>query len=100
MIPSTCCIHVIIIMILILIHGFARDDWNIEESIKFYEGTIKIDRELGVSGFVCHETHRSRSLFSPWVTRLILEAVPEYGYAAMKGVIGIRANLVTRYTID
>ncbi|KAM6482104.1 hypothetical protein HDV62DRAFT_390947 [Trichoderma sp. SZMC 28011] len=53
------------------------DDWNIEESIKFYEGTIKIDRELDVSGFVCHETHRSRSLFSPWVTRLILEAVPE-----------------------
>ncbi|QYS94238.1 hypothetical protein H0G86_001579 [Trichoderma simmonsii] len=57
--------------------GFARDDWNIEESIKFYEGTIKIDRELGVSGFVCHETHRSRSLFNPWVTRLILEAIPE-----------------------
>ncbi|KAF3077233.1 hypothetical protein CFAM422_000745 [Trichoderma lentiforme] len=54
-----------------------QDDWNIEESIKFYEGTIEIDRELGVSGFVCHETHRSRSLFSPWVTRLILEAVPE-----------------------
>ncbi|KAK1249719.1 hypothetical protein MKX08_009722, partial [Trichoderma sp. CBMAI-0020] len=53
------------------------DDWSIEESIKFYKGTIKIDRELGVSGFVCHETHRSRSLFTPWVTRMILEAVPE-----------------------
>lgn len=79
-------------MILILIHGFARDDWNIEESIKFYEGTIKIDRELGVSGFVCHETHRSRSLFSPWVTRQILEAVPEYEHSTMKRVIRERAD--------
>lgn len=83
-----------VLMILLLIHGFVRDDWNIEESIKFYEGTIKIDRELDVSGFVCHETHRSRSLFSPWVTRLILEAVPEYGYSAMKRVIRKRTNLV------
>lgn len=74
----------IIFLILILIRGVARDDWNIEESIKFYEGTIKIDRELDVSGFVCHETHRSRSLFTPWATRIILEAVPEYGSSAMK----------------
>lgn len=74
----------IILLILILIRGFGRDDWNIEESIKFYRGTIKIDREFGVSGFVCHETHRSRSLFTPWVTRMILEAVPEYEYSAMK----------------
>lgn len=81
-------------MILIIIHGFARDDWYIEESIKFYEGPFKIDRELGISSLVCHETHRSRSLFSPWVTRLILEAVPEYGYSAMKRVIIKQANLV------
>lgn len=87
-------------MVSILIHGFARDDWDIEESTKFYEGTIKIDRELGVSGFVCHETHRSRSLFSPWVTRLILKAVPEYGYSAIKKVIRKLANLAIRYFID
>jgi hypothetical protein len=56
----------------------SRDLWDVEESIKFYKGTLVIDKELGVSGRVWHETHRNRSLFTPYATRLILEAVPEY----------------------
>ncbi|KUM62894.1 hypothetical protein ACN42_g4207 [Penicillium freii] len=54
-----------------------EDLWDVEESIKFYKGTIQIDSELGISGRVYHETHRNRSLFTPYATRRILEAVPE-----------------------
>ncbi|KAJ5864097.1 uncharacterized protein N7529_006013 [Penicillium soppii] len=57
--------------------GDQRDLWDVEESIKFYKGTIHIDSELGISGRVYHETHRNRSLFTPYATRRILEAVPE-----------------------
>ncbi|KAJ6139787.1 hypothetical protein N7471_006273 [Penicillium samsonianum] len=53
-----------------------EDLWDVEESIKFYKGTIQIDSELGISGRVYHETHRNRSLFTPYATRRILEAVP------------------------
>lgn len=54
-----------------------EDLWDVEESIKFYKGTIEIDSELGISGRIYHETHRNRSLFTPYATRRILEAVPE-----------------------
>ncbi|KAJ5757380.1 uncharacterized protein N7511_006074 [Penicillium nucicola] len=54
-----------------------EDIWDVEESIKFYKGTLAVDQELGVSGRVWHETHRNRSLFTPYATRRILEAVPE-----------------------
>ncbi|KAJ5128574.1 hypothetical protein N7448_002291 [Penicillium atrosanguineum] len=54
-----------------------EDAWDVEESIKFYRGTLKIDQALGVAGRVVHETHRNRSLFTPYATRKILEAVPQ-----------------------
>lgn len=54
-----------------------RDAWDVEESIKFYKGTLQIDEELGLAGRVTHETHRNRSLFTPYATQRILEAVPE-----------------------
>ncbi|ORY30763.1 xylose isomerase-like protein [Naematelia encephala] len=53
------------------------DYWSREDSIQFYRQTIEIDRELGLSGRVCHETHRNRSLFHPYVTAHILQVVPE-----------------------
>lgn len=62
---------------LLLIQDY-RDAWNVEESIKFYRGTLAIDNELGVSGRVYHETHRNRSLFTPYATLRILNAVTEY----------------------
>ncbi|KAJ5105961.1 hypothetical protein NUU61_003308 [Penicillium alfredii] len=54
-----------------------EDAWDIDESIKFYRGTIQVDKELGVSGRVFHETHRNRSLFTPYATQRIVEAVPQ-----------------------
>lgn len=55
-----------------------RDDWDIEESIKYFKRTVEIDEALGVSGRVYHETHRSRSLYAPWVAKCILDVVPQY----------------------
>ncbi|KAK9428186.1 hypothetical protein V1505DRAFT_377780 [Lipomyces doorenjongii] len=54
-----------------------QDSWAPDESVKFYKGTLQIDSELGLSGVVCHETHRSRSLCNPYVTEYILEQVPD-----------------------
>ncbi|KAJ5999293.1 hypothetical protein N7451_007103 [Penicillium sp. IBT 35674x] len=55
-----------------------EDAWEIEESIKFYRGTLEVDREFGVSGRVYHETHRNRSMFTPYAAQQILKAVPQY----------------------
>lgn len=54
-----------------------RDAWDIEESVKFYQGTLQVDDELGLSGRVTHESHRNRSLFTPYATQQILKAVPQ-----------------------
>ncbi|KAJ5910374.1 hypothetical protein N7504_005017 [Penicillium tannophilum] len=54
-----------------------EDAWDIEESIKFYRGTLEVDTELGVSGRVFHETHRNRSMFTPYAAQQILKAVPQ-----------------------
>lgn len=58
--------------------GIYRDTWDVEESIKFYRRTLDVDKELGFSGRVYHETHRNRSLFTPYNAQRILHAVPEY----------------------
>ncbi|KAJ6007857.1 hypothetical protein N7540_011833 [Penicillium herquei] len=54
-----------------------QDAWDVKESIKFYRGTLEIDQELGLSGRVYHETHRNRSLFTPYTAVRILKAVPQ-----------------------
>ncbi|KAJ5261366.1 hypothetical protein N7478_011961 [Penicillium angulare] len=54
-----------------------QDSWDVEESIKFYRGTLDVDKEVGLAGRVYHETHRNRSLFTPYNAQRILEAVPE-----------------------
>ncbi|KAJ5652628.1 hypothetical protein N7507_010054 [Penicillium longicatenatum] len=54
-----------------------EDAWDIEESIRFYRGTLEVDDELGVSGRVYHETHRNRSMFTPYAAQQILKAVPQ-----------------------
>ncbi|CAH0053732.1 unnamed protein product [Clonostachys solani] len=53
-----------------------RDYWTLEESVEFYKATIEIDAELGLSGKVVHETHRNRSLFTPYATAHIIREVP------------------------
>jgi sugar phosphate isomerase/epimerase len=51
------------------------DSWTLEESLEFFRECIKIEKELGLT--VCHETHRQRVFFQPWVTRDVLRALPE-----------------------
>ncbi|WAO96847.1 Hypothetical protein NCS54_01453600 [Fusarium falciforme] len=53
------------------------DIWSWEQATYFFKGTIPIDKELGFEGRVCHETHRNRGLFSPYVTDYVLQRVPE-----------------------
>ncbi|WYZ44633.1 hypothetical protein EsH8_VII_001069 [Colletotrichum jinshuiense] len=52
------------------------DIWTLDQSVEFYQGTFKIDEELGFTGRVTHETHRNRSLFTPFAAKYILEKVP------------------------
>ncbi len=51
------------------------DAWPEAQSIDFFRRGITIAEQLGQT--LCYETHRSRTLFNPWVTRRIVEAMPE-----------------------
>ena len=51
-----------------------RDAWSIGESVQFFGEAIAYAAEVGI--MVSFETHRSRSLFNPWVTREILRQLP------------------------
>ncbi|KAJ4026838.1 hypothetical protein NW752_001795 [Fusarium irregulare] len=53
------------------------DYWSLEDSVYFYQKTLVIDKELGLTGLVSHETHRNRSLYSPYAAKYILPRVPE-----------------------
>lgn len=53
------------------------DHWSLDESVEFYKGTLAVDAELGLEGKVCHETHRNRSLFTPYSTAYVLRHVPK-----------------------
>jgi sugar phosphate isomerase/epimerase len=51
------------------------DAWSIDQSVHFFGQAMDISNELGITA--SFETHRSRSLFNPWVTRDILRQLPE-----------------------
>jgi sugar phosphate isomerase/epimerase len=50
------------------------DAWPMSMSILFFERAMELAGQLGVT--MSFETHRSRSLFNPWVTRDILVELP------------------------
>jgi len=52
-----------------------RDAWSVPESVEFFGEADRIVRGLGVTA--SFETHRSRSLFNPWITRDVLRQLPE-----------------------
>jgi hypothetical protein len=54
------------------------DYWSWGDSVYFYENALKIEKDEGFQGRVCHETHRNRSLFNPYVTDYVLQRVPKY----------------------
>ena len=51
------------------------DAWSEEQSIEFFKQAMALadDKDIVIS----FETHRSRSLFNPWVTQRIVEALPQ-----------------------
>ncbi len=51
------------------------DAWPESESIDFFKAAIALADSYDLP--INFETHRSRSLFNPWVTRRIAEAIPE-----------------------
>ncbi|CAG7917827.1 unnamed protein product [Penicillium olsonii] len=51
--------------------------WTVDEAVQFYSGTLDVDAELGLTGKVCHETHRNTAFFSPDSTAPVLERVPK-----------------------
>lgn len=51
------------------------DAWSEEESLQFFKESIALANRYGVE--IYFETHRSRSLFTPWVTKRIVKALPE-----------------------
>jgi sugar phosphate isomerase/epimerase len=51
------------------------DAWTLEQSVHFFGEALAIATDMDI---VCSfETHRSRSLFNPWVTLAVLERLPE-----------------------
>lgn len=51
------------------------DAWSEKQSIAFFSAAIALADSAGIK--VSFETHRSRSLFNPWVTQRIVELLPE-----------------------
>lgn len=51
------------------------DAWSEAESIRFFAGAMRLAKTYGTE--INFETHRSRSLFNPWTTRRIVEALPQ-----------------------
>lgn len=46
------------------------DAFSEAESVRFFEGALKIEADEGVP--IAHETHRGRILYNPWITRRLL----------------------------
>jgi hypothetical protein len=51
------------------------DAWSVEQSVDFFGQATDVTDDLGITA--SFETHRSRSFFNPWITRDILEQLPE-----------------------
>jgi len=51
------------------------DAWPEQKSIEFFQRAIKLAEKYKLK--ICFETHRSRSLFNPWVTQRIAEQIPD-----------------------
>lgn len=51
------------------------DAWDFKESLEFFQSVMELAKNYGVE--ISCETHRSRSLFTPWITKRVVEALPE-----------------------
>ena len=51
------------------------DHWTLDEAAEFFSMVCEMEDEFGIR--ICHETHRSRYLGSPWNAARLLERVPQ-----------------------
>jgi sugar phosphate isomerase/epimerase len=51
------------------------DAWHEDDSIEFFSRAMAMAQSAGIT--VSFETHRSRSLFNPWITQRIVEQLPQ-----------------------
>ncbi|MFT7879022.1 MAG: TIM barrel protein [Sulfurimonas sp.] len=56
------------------------DAWCEEESLHFFREAMKLAESYTLE--ISFETHRSRSLFTPWVTRRIVQKLPQIALTA------------------
>lgn len=52
-----------------------RDSMTFKEKVDFFQQSIQVERALHIP--IVHETHRSRILFTPWMTAELLKELPE-----------------------
>jgi sugar phosphate isomerase/epimerase len=52
-----------------------RDIWSMEDNLRLFDKALELESRHGVP--ICHETHRSRALFSAPAARALLAARPE-----------------------
>lgn len=50
------------------------DAWKLADSVAFFRDAMQLAADAGI--VISFETHRSRSLFNPWVTLDVLDALP------------------------
>ena len=58
----------------VVVHD-GRDSMTWDEGCRFYEASLKLEQVSSLP--VVHETHRTRILFTPWVTSAYLRQFPE-----------------------
>ena len=51
------------------------DAWPFAKSLEFFSRALEIEKAAGIA--IGYETHRTRSLFNPWVTRDLLMQLPD-----------------------
>ncbi|MGM0878175.1 MAG: sugar phosphate isomerase/epimerase family protein [Bacillota bacterium] len=51
----------------------AKDDMLYDDQLHFFESAVKIEKEANVT--IVHETHRGRSMFTPWNTARLLNDI-------------------------
>lgn len=50
------------------------DTWPLHDHLAFFRNAMELADRLGIT--ISFETHRSRSLFNPWITRQIVDLLP------------------------
>jgi len=62
--------------LLLLINAHSGvDSWSLETSKKYFTRALEVEAQGEI--LICHETHRGRVLYNPWITRDLCIAFPQ-----------------------